>query len=87
MQVSLKSDKNNSGTLHEDVRTFTTKPRSFLLIMRKMFQTKIVENTKHILFPKTFFPKSYHFWDNVEKYGRPRQTTGNNAVRSRRFAC
>jgi hypothetical protein len=36
---------------------------------------------------KKVLPKIAPFLDNVEKYGRPRQTTGNNAVRSRSFTC
>ena len=53
-----------------------------------LYYTEIVENIKtHILRSKPFFRKSYHYWDNVEKYDRPRQTTGTNAVKSRPFAC
>ena len=37
----------------------------------EMFQTKVVEKRKtHILYSVTFFRKSYHSWENVEKYCR-----------------
>jgi len=41
-----------------------------------MFQTKVVEKIKtHIWCSKTFFRKSCHLWDNVEKYCRSGQAT------------
>jgi hypothetical protein len=53
-----------------------------------MFQTKAVENIKtHILFSITFFRKSIHLRDNVEKYGRARHATNKNIIRRMRFAC
>ena len=37
-----------------------------------MFQTKFVQKIKrHILCPVTFFRKSWHLWDNVEKMLQP----------------
>jgi hypothetical protein len=51
-------------------------------------QTKVVEKIKtHILCSITFSRKSFRLWDNVEKYGRARQTTDDNITRRMRFAC
>jgi hypothetical protein len=45
----------------------------------EMFWTKVVEELKtYILYSMTFFRKSCHLWDNVEKYGRARQATDDN---------
>jgi hypothetical protein len=53
-----------------------------------MFQTKVVEKIKtHFLCSKTFFRKSYPWWDNVEKYATARQATDDNIIRRMRFAC
>jgi hypothetical protein len=47
-------------------------------IEKEMFQTKVVEKIKtHILCSILFFQKWYCLWDNVEKYGRARQATGD----------
>jgi hypothetical protein len=46
----------------------------------KFFETKVVEKIKtHILYPLPFFRKSCRLWDNMEKYYRAWQTTGNMA--------
>jgi len=46
-----------------------------------MFQTKCVEKVKtHILYSITFFRKSCRLRDNVEKYGRVVQATGDIAA-------
>jgi hypothetical protein len=53
-----------------------------------MFQTKVVEKIKtHILRSITFSLKSCRLWDNVEKYGRVRQTSDDNIIRRMRIAC
>jgi hypothetical protein len=54
-----------------------------------MIRTKVVDKMKlHILCSLTFFPpKICRLWDNVEQYGRPRQTTGEKIMRRMRFAC
>jgi hypothetical protein len=41
----------------------------------EMFQTKFVDEIKHNFLFYNFFWKSCRLWDNVEKYGRIRQTT------------
>jgi hypothetical protein len=52
-----------------------------------MFQTKVVEKSKHILCSMTLFRKSYRLRDNVEKYGTPRQATYYYVIQRMRFAC
>ena len=53
-----------------------------------MFQTKFVEKIKiHILCLYSVFKKSCRLWDNVEKYGRARQTTDESIIRRMRFVC
>jgi hypothetical protein len=52
----------------------------------EIFQTKIVEKIKEHLLYSMFFQKSCRLWDNVEKYGRVRQTTDDSKVRRVRFA-
>jgi hypothetical protein len=52
-----------------------------------MFRTKVVDKIKtHILCSVTFFQKSCHLWDNVEKYGTARQVTDDNIIRYRKYA-
>jgi hypothetical protein len=52
-----------------------------------MFQTKVVQKSKHILCTITFFRKLCRLWDNVERYGTGGQNTDekNNTVHG--FAC
>jgi hypothetical protein len=52
-----------------------------------MLQTKVTEEIKtNIFLSVTFFPKSPRLRDNVEKYGRDRQVTNDNAIRRMRIA-
>jgi hypothetical protein len=54
----------------------------------EMLQTNVVETIKtHSLYLLTSFWKSYWLSDNVKKYGRTRQATGDCIVRRMRFAC
>jgi len=57
----------------------------------EMFQTEVVEKIKtHILYSENSTPtprKSCRLWNNVEKYGRTRQTAYDNVIRRMRFAC
>jgi len=46
-----------------------------------MFQRKAVEKIKANILSETFFWKSYRLWDNVGKYGKTRQATGDNIRR------
>jgi len=79
IQVLLISDKNNSGTLHEDQYTFWIISRSFLLRMKSV-SVKVVEKIKtHFVFNNIFFfRKSCRLWDNVEKYRRAWETIDDN---------
>ena len=57
---------------------------------REIFQTKVVQKIKtRILCSITFFffRKSCLLRDNAEKYGRARQVTYDNKIRSMRIAC
>jgi hypothetical protein len=54
----------------------------------EMLQTKVVQKIKtHTLYSTTLPLKSFHFWDNMEKYGRVRQPTEENTIRRMRTAC
>ena len=54
----------------------------------EVFQKNVVEEIKtHILCLKAFFRRSCWLWDNVEKYGRPRQATGDNMVHAHFMLC
>ena len=67
IDVSLKSDDN--GTAHKDQHIFLISC-SVLLRMRNVSHKshKEIRNT-HFVF-KNFFRKSWHLWDNVEKFCR-----------------
>jgi len=55
LQVSLKSDKNSPGTLHEDQCTFFIISRSRLLRMGNVSGKKIVDKIKtQIIFSNAF---------------------------------
>jgi hypothetical protein len=52
-----------------------------------MFYTNVVQTFKtHILCLATFSQKSCPLGDNVEKYGRPREATGDKKLRCMHFA-
>jgi hypothetical protein len=78
IQLSLKSDKNNSY--------FTLTSIYILIISRSVFlrmrhiSEKVEEKLEiHILNSKShFFRKSFRLWDNVEKYSRAEQATDDN---------
>ena len=51
-----------------------------LFLKWEMLQTKVVEKINaHFMF-NYFFQKSFHLWDNVEKYCRAGQATVGNVV-------
>jgi hypothetical protein len=53
-----------------------------------MFQAKVVQQIKtHILCSMTFYWKSCHLCDYVNKCGTARQVTDDNTIRRMRFAC
>jgi hypothetical protein len=47
---------------------------------RKMFQTRVVEKTEKCILCSFSFLKTRRFCDNVEKYCRAGQATGDNMV-------
>ena len=66
------------GTSEEDQYTFLTYIVHFLLEW-EMFQTKVVEEIKTLIFCSTFFFfKSCHLWVNVETCCRAVQATDDN---------
>jgi len=86
MSIKFKFHYNRAritGTLHEDPYTFSTTFRSFLLRMksisdkscRETRNTQFMFNTFFFFF---FFRKSWHLWDNVEKFSRAGQPTDDN---------
>jgi len=74
-----------TGTLHKDQCTFVS--RSVLLRMRTVSNKSCrkIRNT-HFVF-NNIFPKVVPYMRHVQKYGKARQTTDDNIIRSRRFAC
>jgi hypothetical protein len=75
-----------TGTLHEDPRTFIIISRWIFPRMRNISDKSCRENQNtHFMF-NHFSRKSCRLWDNVEKYGRARQTTDDNIIRRMRFA-
>jgi hypothetical protein len=67
------------GTFCEYVCTFMIISCWIPCKMRNVSDTNFSERIKtHILFPVTFFWKSWHAWDNAEKYGRARLVTDDS---------
>jgi hypothetical protein len=81
MSRKYKCHKNRTiikGTLH-DRYTFLIISRSFILRMRNVSDNNCRKKIKtRILCWVTLFRKSYHLWDNVEKYWRAGQATDDN---------
>jgi hypothetical protein len=73
-------------TLHEYLPKF----KIAILFRMGNVSDKFVETIKtHILCSVLFFSpwKPCHLWENLEKYGRDGQATGDNIMRRMRFAC
>jgi len=71
IQVSLKSDSNNGYLTYRPIYIYDRIHSVFL--EWEMFQTKAVDKIKtNISCSVTFFWKSCHLWDSVEKYCRTR---------------
>ena len=74
----MKSDKNNSGTLHEDQYTFCLSYLVQLFLEWEMFQTKVIEIIKtHILSSINFFENRVVYeimWRNTVDPYRPQMT-------------
>jgi hypothetical protein len=74
------------GTLHGYVKFMTVSRWIIVRIINVL--DEIVEKIKtHILCSITFFHKSYHLWDNVEKCGEAREATDDNKIWRMRVAC
>ena len=75
-----------TGTLHDNMYICDSISLTHFLEW-EIFQTEVIEKIKtHFMF-NNFFRKSCRSWDNVEKYGRARQTTNYNMIHSVCFAC
>jgi hypothetical protein len=86
MKVSLKLTR-LTGTLHEDQFTYLIMSCS-VLRMRNVSGKSYRENQNtHIMFSNFFPQKSCCSWDNVEKYGRARQATGESVIQCMHYAC
>jgi len=75
------------GTLCEGLFTFMIVSGWFLFRMRNVSDRVVGTIKTHILYSVTFFWKSCHLWDNVEKYCRARQATDDNITWDMHFAC
>ena len=77
-----------TGTSHEDRCRIIIISRSILLIIRNVSNTCCRENQNtYFMFNNVFFPTNWwRLWDNLEKYGTTRQTTGDN-IWHMRCAC
>jgi hypothetical protein len=63
----------------KNLSTLVIISHSFLLKMRNVADKSCRENQNtNFVFKKFFFRKLYRLWDNVETYGRSRQTTDGN---------
>ena len=66
------------GTLHEDF-SHLWQYLAELFLEWEMFQIKVIEKIKHILYSVTFSRKSCRLWHNVEKYFSVRDASDNMA--------
>jgi hypothetical protein len=86
IQVLLKYDKNNGYFTWRPIYILTIS-RWILLRVKNVSDKSCRENQNtHFIF-KNFSQQSCRLWDNVEKYGRARQTTDSNIKWRMRFAC
>jgi hypothetical protein len=84
IQFSLKCDKN---TRYFTWRTLTICDISLNSSENeKCFPIKYVEKIHNLFMFKNIFLKSYHLWENVEKYNRAWQAT-DDIRRYKRFSC
>jgi hypothetical protein len=81
IQILLKLDRNNGGALYMKTDIHFWSYLGHFFLEWEMFQTKVLEKIKtHILCSVTFFSKSCHLWENVEKYFRTAQATDDNVA-------
>ena len=85
----IKNDNNdNTGTLHEDRRSFMIISGLVFIRMRNSSNRTCRGNQTQILYSVTFFENLvvYGLWVNVENYGTIRQPTSDCTVWRRRIA-
>jgi hypothetical protein len=75
-----------TGTLQEDLGTLMVIFHWILLRMRNISDKSCTENQNTLFCSITFFWKSWHLWDNMEKYGRAGQATDDNTIQHRKDA-
>jgi len=75
-----------TGTLHDGLYKFTIIPRWIFLRMRDVLD-KVRRKSKHAFCVRKLCFHQSCLWGNVEKYGRDRQTTGDNIIWLMRCAC
>jgi hypothetical protein len=88
IQVPLNSENDSRYFTRRSMRIYDRASLNFFR-MTKVSEKKLYRKSKHILRSMTFFflQKSFHLWDNVQKYGTARQATVGNTIRCMRFAC
>jgi hypothetical protein len=75
-----------SGTLHENLYTFTIISRSFLIKIRNISDKSCIKHQNtHLTFNK-FFPENHAVYESVKKYGRAIHVT-DNIIRRMRKTC
>ena len=78
IQVSYKHDKNNEYFTWIPINIMFLS-HSVILTTRNVSDKSRRENQNtHFMFDNFFLEKSYHLWDNVEKYCTAGQATDNN---------
>ena len=81
IQALFKTDKNDGRALCTKTCVHSWWYLAKSVLEWEMFQTKLVKEIKtHILWSITYLQKSSRLWDNVEKYGRAKQTTNDNVA-------
>jgi hypothetical protein len=81
--IFIKNMTRITGTLHEDLRTFTISRR---IILRIYKISKENQNT-HFYDQQNFCRKSCRPWDSVERYGTARQAKDYNIIWRTHISC
>ena len=75
------------SSLRENICTFMITYCVILLKMRNVSNKSCRENQNTYFMLNNFSRKSCRLWDDVEKYGRAGEATGDDIIRCIRFAC
>jgi hypothetical protein len=86
IQVSLNSDS-HSGNLHVYLCTFMLISRSNVLWVGNISTAMCRETQNNHFMFNDLFRKSCRLWDNMEKYHKTRQATGDSSIRPIHIAC